>query len=582
MQQQPDAATDGEHSPRGNELTCDVLVVGSGAGGLAAAVTAAKHGLNVLVAEKEPLFGGTTAYSGGWLWIPGHPYQKELGVSDSIEEASTYLLHECGERYDAGRVNAFLTHGPRMVEFFVRSTAVRFMASSVFADYHPDAPGGKSGGRSIVAAPFDGRELGPLLAQLREPLPQMTAFGLMLASGDDIGHFMRANRSLRSAAYVLKRFAAHARDLFVHQRGMRLTNGNALAARLLKSAVDAGVGLLSGAAVRELIRADGRVRGAFLDSPKGPVRVEARRGIVLACGGFPRDAQRQARLFPHVAQGIEHVTPAPPGNTGDGLRLAEAVGARIDEALPNTSAWMPVSQIKRADGSTAVMPHFVDRGKPGFIAVMRAGRRFVNEANSYHDFVQALRVAANGASDLHAFFICDHRAIRRYGMGYVKPAPLPLRPHLKSGYLLRGRTVAELAAQAGIDAAALAATIERYNTYALHGKDPDFHKGENAYNRCQGDVEHQPNACVAPLAQPPYYAVKVVIGDLGTFAGISANEHAQALDANKRPIPGLYVAGNDMASIMGGNYPGPGITLGPAMTFGYIAGRHLAGATGNA
>ena len=552
---------------------CDVLVIGSGAGGLSAAVTARHHGLEVMVAEKEALFGGTTALSGGWLWIPNHPMQKQIGVQDSMEEASTYLLHEAGEHFDPDRVNAFLTQGPRMVDFFMRETAVSFDPSATFSDYHPDAPGGKPGGRSMVASAFDARELGPLFAQLRAPLPELTVFGVMIGSGVELGHFMRWSKSLASAAYVVRRLAGHGLATLVHGRGVRLTNGNALAGRLLKSATIAGVELRASSPARELVTQGGAVRGAILDTANGPLKVEARRGVVLACGGFPQDRQRRKRLFPHP----EHSSPAPAGNTGDGLRLAEAVGAKLDESLPNAAAWVPVSRVPRADGSHGLFPHFIDRAKPGVIAVTKAGRRFVNEGNSYHDFIQGLFKATPAGDETCAWLVTDHRAIRAYGLGFVKPRPLPLGPHLKSGYLLSGATLRELAAKAGIEGAAFEAQVAEYNRHAQAGNDPAFGKGGTAYNRFYGDTDIGPNPCLAPIVAPPFYAVKVVVGDLGTYAGIAANGNAQALDRHHRPIPGLYVAGNDMASLMGGNYPGPGITLGPAMTFGWIAGRHLAG-----
>ena len=552
------------------DMECDVLVAGSGAGGLAAAITARRHGLEVIVAEKEPLFGGTTARSGGWLWIPNHPMQAEIGVKDSLEEASTYLLHEAGEKYDPERVNAFLTSGPRMVEWFQRETVIKFDASATFSDYHPDAPGGKPGGRSIVARAYDGRELGPLLAQLRPPLPELTVFGVMIGSGVELVHFMRWSKSLASAAFVARRLIGHGLARLFYGRGVRLTNGNALAGRLLKSAMDCGVTLWNGSSVESLYKEGGVVKGANLKKDGKAIQVRTRKGVVLACGGFPQDAARKARLFSHSA----HFSPAPPGNTGDGLRLAEAAGARLDESLPNAAAWVPVSQVPRGDGSFGLFPHFIDRAKPGVIAVTPQGRRFVNEGNSYHDFVQGLFAQ----KETSAWLITDHRAIRAYGLGFVKPWPLPLGPHLKSGYLLRGFTFDELSKKLQMDKDEFLNTLNFYNEAAKSGSDPDFGKGGTAYNRFYGDAEVKPNPCVAPIITPPFYAVKVVVGDLGTYAGIATNGKAQVLDENKRPIPGLYAAGNDALSIMGGNYPGPGITLGPAMTFGWIAGRHLAGA----
>jgi succinate dehydrogenase/fumarate reductase flavoprotein subunit len=560
-------------APEGKrDLVCDVLVIGSGAGGLAAAVTAGHHGLDVIVAEKAPVFGGTTAISGGWIWVPCHPFQHGLGVTDSREEAERYLLHEAGEHYDAEHVDAFLTEAPRMLEFFNQETAVRFTPSAVYPDYHPDAPGAKTAGRALVAESFDGRELGPLLAKLRPPLPELLLLGMAIGSGDELRHFQRATHSLDSFAYTARRVAGHARDVLMHGRGVRLTNGNALVARLLKSAVDAGVKLWPSAPARELIAGEGAVRGAVLEREGQPERVVARRGVVLACGGFPRDIERRSRLFP---QG-EHLSPAPDTNTGDGLRLAELAGADIEESLPNAAAWVPVSRVPRENGETGLFPHIVDRGKPGVIAVTRKGRRFVNEGNSYHDFVQAMRAACEGEEQVCAYLITDHRAIRAYGLGLVKPRPFSLAPHLASGYLLRGNTLAALAAEARIDPAALAATVAEYNRDAARGEDPRFGKGSTAYNRFYGDADHKPNPCLAPLVTPPFYAVKVLAGEIGTYDGIRTDRYGRALNARREAIQGLYAAGNDMASIMGGAYPGPGITLGPAMTFGWIAARHLA------
>ena len=572
---------DSETRSQHDTFDCDVLVVGSGAAGMSAAITAAHGGLKVLVAEKEPRFGGTTARSGGWLWIPGTSLARAWGIDESPEQARTYLRHEAGNSFDAGRVDAFLTAGPEAVDFFTSHTALRFDMPLTFPDYHAEAPGGAQGGRSMVTRPFDAHELGDHIKDIGSPLPELTVFGMMLGSGKEIIHFMRATKSLTSALYVAKRLARHARDVLRHGRGMNLTNGNALAGRLAKSAFDRGIPLWLSSPVRELIMENGAVRGAIVERDGRRFRVDARRGVVLACGGFPHDVERRKAMFPHAPSGREHWSPGPAGNTGDGLRLAESAGGRIEDGLPNAAAWVPVSLTTRADGSTGVMPHFIDRAKPGVIAVMRDGTRFANEGNSYHDFVQAMMQAAKPGEEIAAFLICDHRALRRYGLGCVPPFPLGIGRHLASGYLKRGAMLAELAAQCGIDPQGLQATVATFNVSAAEGRDPAFGKGSRAYNRYQGDALHGPNPCVAPIKDGPFYAIKLVIGDLGTYAGIRTDAHARALDASGQPIPGLYAAGNDMASIMGGNYPGAGITLGPALTFGYIAGRHLAGAARN-
>lgn len=555
---------------------CDVLVVGSGAAGLSAAVTAGHRGLKVLVVEKEPRFGGTTARSGGWLWIPGTSLARAWGIVENKEQARAYLRHEAGNNFDAARVEAFLDKGPEAVDFFVTKTAVRFDMPLTFPDYHAEAPGGAQGGRSMVTRPFDGRELGAHIKDIGPPLPELTVFGIMLGSGKDIIHFMRATKSVASAAYVLRRLSRHFLDVMRYGRGMTLTNGNALAGRLAKSAFDLKIALWLSSPVTQLVAEDGAVRGAMVAHEGCTVRVTARRGVVLACGGFPHDVARRKQMFPHAPDGTQHWSPGPPGNTGDGLRLAEAAGGRVEDRLPNAAAWVPVSVTHRKDGTRGVMPHFIDRAKPGVIAVTRNGARFANEGNSYHDFVQAMMKAAKPGEEIAAYLVCDHRALRAYGLGCVPPFPMPIGGYIKSGYLKRGRTLSELAAQTGIDAGGLATTIAEFNKSAAEGRDPAFGKGSRAYNRYQGDALHGPNPCVAPLERAPFYAIKMVIGDLGTYAGVRTDQHARALDADGRPIPGLYAVGNDMASIMGGNYPGAGITLGPALTFGYIAGTHLA------
>jgi len=553
---------------------CDLLVVGSGAAGLSAAIAARHHGLEVVVLEKAAQFGGTTALSGGAVWIPCNSFAQRDGIPDSLDAARRYLEAEAGAYFDAEHVDSYLATGPRMVEFFDRYSAVKFVPDHSFPDYHPDLPGGLPGGRSLWAAPYDARALGDAFALLAPPLPQYTFLGMGIGSGVDYRHFMNAQRSLRSAFYVARRVIEHGLHKLRYGHGIRLFNGNALVARLARTVLDLGIPLQLSSPIQSLVVEGGAVRGALFRTEDGTRSIVARRGVLLACGGFPSDAALRATyLSPSQIHSL-----APAENNGDGLRLAEAAGGAIVTAVKTPTYSAPVSHIPRPGGTEWLMPHFVDRGKPGIIAVTATGRRFVNESNSYQDVAHALiREQVDGRRN-SAFFLCDHRAIRQYGLGYAKPFPVPLGPHIRSGYLLRGDTIAALARTCGIDAAALQATIERFNADARKGVDSEFGKGSSAYNRFQGDAAHRPNPGLAPIDTPPFYAVKIEAADMGTFIGLRTNGHAQVLGDDGNPIAGLYAAGNDAASIFGGSCPGGGVTIGPAMTFGYIAGCHAAGA----
>lgn len=559
-----------------DQVNCDVLVVGSGVAGMSAAITAASRGLKVIVVEKAPYYGGTTARSGGWLWIPNTQMAKNLGHHEEPDQARTYIQNQAGPNFDDARVSAFLRHGPDAVDFFISKTSVQFDMPLTFPDYHAEAPGAAQGGRSFVTRPMDARELGPLLKSLGPVLPELTVFGLTIGSGKEIIHFMRASRSMESAWYVAKRLTKHFIEVLKYGRGMTLTNGNALAARLAKSAADLSVQTWVSSPALQLLRDGARVTGALVERQGQRVQIQARCGVVLASGGFPHDKERQQKHYPHVRRGQQHWTPTPATNTGDGARMAESVGGVFDDTLLQAAAWTPMSLVPRKDGTTGIMPHFIDRAKPGVIAVNQDGKRFTNEANSYHDVVQAIVESSVGKAESACWLLADHRAIRRYGLGFVKPFPMPMGQHLRNGYLKKGNTIADLARQIGVDAGVLEDTIKRYNEQAQYGRDPEFGRGSKAYNRYQGDALHGPNPCVEPLKSGPFYAIKLVPGDLGSFMGIKTNEHAQVITAEGKPIPGLYAAGNDAASIMGGEYTGAGITLGPGLTFGFIAANHLA------
>jgi succinate dehydrogenase/fumarate reductase flavoprotein subunit len=459
---------------------------------------------------------------------------------------------------------------------------LQFIDGNAIPDFHGRTPHASLGGRSLCAAPFDGRRLGARIADLKPPLPETTLWGMGIASGAELRHFFNALRKPASLWYVTQRVLAHGKDLLLHRRGMRLVNGNALIAALATSAFEAGVEVRTSCPARRLLRDGERVTGAVLATPEGVVEVHARCGVVLACGGFPHDDERKRALLPHARTGKEHHSAASRGNTGDGLRLGETAGGQVATDGVQAAALAPVSLVPQADGSFAHFPHLVERGKPGLIAVTRRGQRFTNEADSYHDFMQALLAALPAGEPVQAWLVCDHAFMRHYGLGAAKPAPMPLGPMIANGYVQRGQTLAELARACGIDGDALQQTVQRFNRQALAGQDEDFAKGETAYNHMQGDAPFAaergwPNPCMGPLERGPFYAVKVVAGSLGTFAGLRTNAHAQVLDTQGQPIAGLYAGGNDMNSLMAGHYPSGGITLGPAMTFGWLAAHHAAG-----
>ncbi len=568
--------TDADHAGANARAECDVLVIGSGAGGLSAAVVAAHRGLDVIVAEKAEIFGGTSAYSGGWLWVPNAPHAVSAGKGEGPEAPRAYLRAVLGNQYDETMIDAYLDVAPKMLEFFEKNTDVHFTPGSGVPDFHGTLPGAATGWRSVVAAPYDGRELGSLIKSLRSPIPETTFLGMGIASGVDMRMFLTALRSPKAFAYVTRRVLIHLRDLAVHRRAMQLVNGNALIARLLRSAADRHVALWPSAPACELIRDGHRVIGAVLETPTGRISVTARRGVVRAAGGFPHDPKRLNDFLPHVQAGTPHSSAAPETNSGDGLRLAESAGGRISTTLAHAAAYAPVSLVPRADGSVGRFPHLVERGKPGIIAVTVAGKRFADEGGPYHDYVRDMIAATPPGEPTVSWLICDRRFLRRYGLGAVKPAAVPLGAILPTRYLIEASSIEALAQRCGIDPAGLKQTVENFNRHAAQGEDPEFHRGVTHYQRVQGDPEHKPNPCLAPIENGPFYAVKVVPGSLGTFAGIETDARARVLDASGEPIPGLFAAGNDMNSIMGGHYPSGGITLGPAMTFGFIAAETIA------
>jgi len=548
----------------------DVIVIGSGAAGLCAAIVAHDQGLRTLVLEKTPLIGGTTAISGGAVWAPMNSLMASVQQTDSPAVVHEYLAATAGAFAETALMQSYLSRASEMVDYLQRHTRIRFAPRALFPDYYP-LPGASLGARSLDPLPFDGRTLGEDFRLLRSPRPEFMLFGGMMVNRADIVHLFKVRRSFASMKHVAKLLLRHARDRMRHPRGTRLVFGNALAAGLFQSARDRGIEIWRSARATRLLVEDGKVTGVVVDHEGTMKQVLARSGVVLASGGFPGNAQMRERYFPHAHH---HHTVAPKTNAGDGARLAESAGGRLGASVIDDAFWTPVSLLRLPDGTVDTFPHLVtERPKPGSIVVDGTGRRFVDESCNYHEFVRAMHAAR---SAVPCFLICNADFVDRYGLGFIRPWPLPRRHLMRAGYAERARTLPELAAKLGIDARALTETVERYDRHAQRGEDPEFGRGSNPYSRNLGDPDVRPNPCVGPVGKGPYYALRMYPGSIGTARGIVTDGDARVLDAAGRPVEGLYACGNDMNSVMGGSYPGPGITLGPALTFGYAAAMHIA------
>jgi len=554
--------------------TYDVVVIGAGAGGMTAAAVAASEGLRVLLVEKTEFVGGTTAWSGGMVWIPANARMQQAGFIDSPADAGAYLESTVPEPANADLREAFLSRGPEAIEYLDANTEVRLQPVKVYPDYYPERPGATAGGRVLEPTAFDSTRLGENFARLRPPLPEFTLFGGMMVNRLDIPHLRKIGRSWRSTLRSAQLLSTYALQRLHAQRGTTLHLGNALAARLYASLLAKHVEVLFGTSVEALSIEGNAISGVTIADASGSRSVVARKGVVLATGGFSHDGELRARFFPAAAGFVSATAEA---GTGDGLRLAIARGASLSTDVASPAYWVPASQFQRADGSRGVFPHTVtDRAKPGIIAVNASGKRFVNEALSYHEFVLAMLRDGNDAANRPFYLICDRKFLWNYGLGRIRPFTWNYKRYVKSGELIEAAGIEKLAEAIGVERSSLSATVANYNAHARKGLDPDFGRGSTIYQRHLGDAGHAPNPCVAPIERAPFFALRIVPADLGTAVGLKTDQHARVLRTDGTPIAGLYACGNDMGSIMNGNYPGPGITLGPALTFGYIAGRHLA------
>jgi 3-oxosteroid 1-dehydrogenase len=551
----------------------DLLVLGTGAGGLAAAVTGADQGLSTLVLEKTEYLGGTTAYSAGTCWIPGNRF---LDDDNDVEEASRYLDALVGDRAPRELREAYLARGGEMVEYLDR-IGVSFWHSKTVVDYHPEIPG-SARGRALEPQTFDGRVLGKAdFGRVRRPVPEFALFGgtMMVRRAevnDLLGIYAGSVRGMLTALRLGVRWAA---DRLRYPRGTRLAMGNALVANLFHKLLQRSGQVWFRATATRLLTEDGRVVGAMVAFQGRELRVRVRRGVVLAGGGFSASPEWRAKYLPSPTP---QYTRAGEGSTGDTLALAQTVGGALGQPRDDNAFWFPSSIGRRRDGSTVVFPHIWDRAKPGIVAVNAAGRRFVDESVSYHRFTRAMYDSHKSVPTIPAWLVIDSRALARYGLGMIRPhTPAPmLRKYVEAGYLHRAGTVRELAASIDVDPDGLERTVADANRYARTGVDEEFGKGTSVFGHQYGDAGHTPNVNLGPIETAPYYAIAVVPTPLGTALGLQTDPSARVLDEAGEPIPGLYACGNDAQSVMASEYPGAGCQVGAGLTFGYVAARHAA------
>lgn len=562
-------------SPVANEV--DLIVVGTGAGGLLAAVRAADAGLSVLVVEKSALVGGTTALSGGGLWIPCNHDQAKAGVKDNLDDAFRYV-HTCARGLASDdRILAYLESAPAMARY-LDEVGVHYRCVPLYADYYPTLPGARPGGRTMDPVGFDAAKLGlEALEQMRPTNPGQLIMGRMGINAFD-AHTMLSKR--RGANWVLAKIMLRYYLDYPWRRktrrDRRLTGGQALVAGLYAALRQRKIPLLLDAPMRELVQHDGRVDGIVIERDGHPVTLKARRGVLLAAGGFERNQAMRERYLPQPTDAQWTATP-PEGNTGDAIQAGAAAGAALH--LMAHSWGVPTIDVPKEE---KYRPLFVERSMPGCMVVNAQGKRFLDESGPYPEFQQAMfadHAAHGGAIPAWIVFDADFRA--KYPMGPLMPSvAVPdsrVRKRWWDTLVWKGDTLEALAAAIGVDPAGLTQSAARMSAFARTGEDLDFGRGGNVFDRYYGDVNVKPNPNLAPIAKPPFYAMKLWPGDIGTKGGLLTDRDARVLDTRGKVIEGLYCTGNNSASVMGPSYPGAGSTLGPAMTFAYRAIAHMTG-----
>lgn len=545
-------------STTGWDCDVDILVAGSGAGGLTSAIAAHDCGLSTLVVEKAAAYGGSTGLSGGAIWVPNNPTLKANGLADDPADVRRYLQAIVGNRVPGARLDAYVEHGPAMLDMLHRvSRHMKFRWCPGYSDYHPEAPGGRAAGRTIEPRPIDTRKLGEderllIGASYTSPL------GVWFTAADvrKLMMFKRTWAGRRMLGVAAWRVASN----FFRRRHMKALGG-ALITRLRLTMKDLGIPLWLNAPIVELVIEDRRVVGAVVERDGVSVRIRARRGVLLATGGFEHDPVLRKEYLPEPGQ--ENYSAGAPSNTGDGHRLGERAGAALD--LMDDAWWMPSIALPKG----GVFPLVSERCIPPMVIVNAEGKRFTNESSPYVNFVHDQ--LDGGYVPIYEIF--DAKARSRYQFAGILPGQAFPKSYYKCGMVTKADSIAELADRIGVPADNLQATVDRFNQFARNGRDEDFGRGDSAYDRYYGDPT-LPNPVLDEIESGPYYAIRLVAGDLGTKGGLVSDEHGQVLRADGTPIAGLYTTGNASASVMGNDYAGAGATIGPAMVFGYLAMRH--------
>ncbi|SDC33341.1 3-oxosteroid 1-dehydrogenase [Mycolicibacterium neoaurum] len=552
----------------------DVVVVGSGAAGMVAALTAAHQGLSTVVVEKAPHYGGSTARSGGGVWIPNNEVLQRDGVKDTAAEARKYLHAIIGDVVPAEKIDTYLDRSPEMLSFVLKNSPLKLCWVPGYSDYYPETPGGKATGRSVEPKPFNAKKLGPDEKGLEPPYGKVPLNMVVLQQD-----YVRLNQLKRHPRGVLRSIKVGVRSVWANATGKNLVGmGRALIAPLRIGLQKAGVPVLLNTALTDLYIEDGVVRGIYVREAGAaesaePKLIRARRGVILGSGGFEHNQEMRTK---YQRQPITtEWTVGAVANTGDGILAAEKLGAALE--LMEDAWWGPTVPLEGA-------PWFAlsERNSPGSIIVNMNGKRFMNESMPYveachHMYGGQYGQGAGPGENVPAWMIFDQQYRDRYIFAGLQPGQRIPKKWMESGVIVKADSLAELAEKTGVAADALKATIERFNGFARSGVDEDFHRGESAYDRYYGDPTNKPNPNLGEIKHGPFYAAKMVPGDLGTKGGIRTDVHGRALRDDNSVIEGLYAAGNVSSPVMGHTYPGPGGTIGPAMTFGYLAALHLAG-----